>query len=191
MFTPTREPGPHPPRGALARYLAAWLAAAALLVAGSVALLGRSETDDTAAIVPLRQTELTRAADIAHCALRRPLGNERLAPPVDAPPGTHAAAAGIYDEPLAAAPLGGAARRGIVVIHYGPGITDDALEMLNTLQRGAPNGTIVTPSGAGTRYALAATAFRRLLGCPQVDERALEAVRLFHGRYMGRGPAAG
>jgi hypothetical protein len=38
------------------------------------------------------------------------------------------------------------------------------------------------------RYEIAATAYRHLLGCEQLTDAALEALRLFRGRYLGTGP---
>ena len=53
-----------------------------------------------------------------------------------------------------------------------------------------PAGTILAPNGTRMPYALAVTAYRRLLGCPRVTPATLDAVQLFRGRFVGGGPEA-
>jgi hypothetical protein len=37
-------------------------------------------------------------------------------------------------------------------------------------------------------FEVAATAYRRLLGCPRATDAAMEAALLFRGRFLGSGP---
>jgi hypothetical protein len=95
---------------------------------------------------------------------------------------------GVYEEPPGGEALTAAMRRGIVVIQYRPGLGDSQREELHILQKALPQGTVVTPNDTAMPFQLAATAYRRLLGCRRYSADALEAVRLFQGRYLGRGP---
>jgi hypothetical protein len=47
---------------------------------------------------------------------------------------------------------------------------------------------IVTPDRTGMRYAVAATAWGRLLGCPRVSGAALLAIQAFVARYAAHDP---
>ena len=38
------------------------------------------------------------------------------------------------------------------------------------------------------RYEVAVAAYRRLLGCTRFTDAAIDAIRLFRGRYIGIGP---
>lgn len=75
----------------------------------------------------------------------------------------------------------------MVVIHFRPELDGDRVDELKEVQQAAPNGTIVTPN-ATMAFEVAATAFRRLLGCPRASDASLEAALLFRGRFLGSGP---
>ncbi len=79
-------------------------------------------------------------------------------------------------------------RRGVVVISYREGLPSMLVAQLHVLQSAVPAGTIVTPNGTGMRFDVAAIAWGALLGCPRFNEGVIDAVRLFHGRHLGRGP---
>jgi hypothetical protein len=81
-----------------------------------------------------------------------------------------------------------ALRHGILVIHFRPGLEDERLDELREVQEAVPEGTIVTPNATAMPYEVAVTAYRRLLGCRQFTDATLDAVRLFHGRFVGSGP---
>jgi hypothetical protein len=171
--------------GAALRYAVAWLAAGAVVVVGLVAVLGTG--GDGGSLPPIQQIPLERAAQVANCTLRAGPETARLNPPADgragapAPPGT-------YDRPLPTADAIGALRQGLVVIQYRREVSADAVERLEALRAAVPPGTILAPNGTSMPYEVAATAWRRLLGCPRLDAAALDAVRLFRGRFIGTAP---
>jgi hypothetical protein len=136
----------------------------------------------------VREPQLADAAGQNRCQLRTAATGERLNPPVDGPAGVAPAKPGFYEEPVATAALTAALRHGIVVIQYRAGLSGGRLDALKTLQEAAPTGTIVAPNGTGMHFELAVTAYRRLLGCPRFTDRALDAVQLFRGRFVGSGP---
>jgi chloramphenicol 3-O-phosphotransferase len=84
--------------------------------------------------------------------------------------------------------LAAAVRRGLVVISYRAGLARKRVEQLRALQSVAPQGTIVTPDDARARGEILVAAYRRLLACPRFTDVALDALRLFRGRYIGIGP---
>jgi hypothetical protein len=79
-------------------------------------------------------------------------------------------------------------RHGIVVIQYRPGLSAGLLDVLTALQSAVPKGTIVAPNATRMPYEVAATAWRRVLGCPRLDATTIDAVRLFRGRFVGSTP---
>lgn len=171
-------------------YALAWLVAAAVAVGVVFAVFGGDDAD-TVSVPPVRETELPQAAGQGRCQLRAAAAGERLNPPVDGPHGVAPARPGFYEEPVASAALTAAVRHGIVVIQFRAGLDGERLDELKRLQEAAPTGTIVAPNDTGMRFELAVTAYRRLLGCPRFTERALDAVQLFRGRFVGSGPESG
>ncbi len=168
---------------ALLVYVVGWLGLGAALVFVVSALL-RGVEDDVA-LPPVRETELPLAATKAGCVLRS--GDQAGGdPPVSGPP-ADPAPAGVYDDPPGTTALVGALRRGIIVIQYRPEVADDQIEALRQLQAAVPRGTIVTPN-LEMRFALAVTGWHRLLGCRELSDGTIDAIRLFHGRYIGSGP---
>lgn len=182
----TERNGKRVRRRSVVRYVLAWAAGGALVALVLVTLLG-GQDDESSGLPPLRQTALADAARAARCELRGQVGRAGLNPPVDGSRGV-AARPGLYDSPPEIATLVAAVRRGIVVIHYRQGLDDTRVDQLRKLQPAVPAGTIVAPNGSGMRYEVAATAYRRLLGCPRFTDQAIDALRLFRGRYLGLGP---
>jgi hypothetical protein len=168
-------------------YAAAWLVAAAAIAVLAVVLLHGSDSQNVS-LPPVREMQLSSAAREARCKLvhagRR---GASLTPAVDGPTAIPAAP-GVYDQPPATAALIGALRRGVVVIQVGAAVPDGTVDRLADLQRALPEGTIVTRAEPGMPFAIAVTAYRRLLGCPRYTPRALDAVQLFRGRFVGTGP---
>jgi hypothetical protein len=80
-----------------------------------------------------------------------------------------------------------ALRRGVIVIHFSGDLGGERVDDLRRIQEAAPNGTIVTPNSTMS-FEVAATAYRRLLGCPRATDAAMEAALLFRGRFLGSGP---
>lgn len=54
-----------------------------------------------------------------------------------------------------------------------------------------PAGTVLAPGGPGMRSAVVARAYRHLLVCPRFGAHALDALRLFRGRFVGTAPGGG
>jgi hypothetical protein len=179
-----RPPAPAGARGLLV-YAVGWAVTGAVVALAVVSVLGGGD-DDEVALPPVRETELTRAATRAGCRLRDGGARAGERPVVD---GVAAAPsrAGFYDRRPPEPGLVGALRRGLVVISYRPSLDEDGREQLRALQQAAPSGTLVVPEER-MRFAVAVSAYRRLLGCPRLEPRALEAVQLFRGRYVGSGP---
>ena len=175
-------------RRALTLYVVGWLAAGAVVAAGLLLAVGSGdERNADVSLPPVRQTELRVAAASAGCVLRAGPSRRRDEPPVEGGPAPPAAAGYYESAPPAAARLVGAMRRGVVVISYRPDVAQEHRDRLRALQRAVPEGTIVAPD-AGMRFAIAVTAWRRLLGCRRIGAGTLDALRLFRGRFVGSGP---
>jgi hypothetical protein len=176
-------------RRGLLLYATVWLVAAAAVVGVVfVAFGGAGDRADTVSVPPLRETELGTAAGQSRCVLRRAEAGERLNPPVDGPAGGQAVKGGFYDRPVSAAQLTAAVRRGIIVIQFREGLSDQGMQALKHLQEAVPEGTVVAPNGTRMPYEIAVVAYRRLLGCPRLTAQAIDAVQLFRGRFIGSGP---
>lgn len=177
-------------RRALTLYVAGWLAAGTIAGAALLVAVGSGDGDGDGnadvSLPPVQQTDLRVAAVGAGCVLRAGPSRRRDEPPVDGGPAPPAAA-GYYDAAPPTARLVGAMRRGVVVISYRPDVAQEHRKRLRALQRAVPQGTIVAPN-AGMRFAIAVTAWRRLLGCRRIGAGTLDALRLFRGRFVGSGP---
>jgi hypothetical protein len=140
-----------------------------------------------AGLAPVREISLVEAVQHGGCRLRLSRRDAPVGRPVDGPAGVPAAPR-VYERPPAAARLTGALRRGVVVISYRPHLDDERIDELRALQRAVPAGTIVTPATGATRDEVTVSAYRRQLGCRRVSQPAIDAVRLFRGRFVGTGP---
>ncbi len=173
---------------AIGRYALAWVAAVGVAVALARIL---SDTPRTAR----GADPVTMAAQQAGCVLRTDAGGatardlDVMQPPTFGPP-AQPAATGVYTRAPRTAAVVGSLRRGTVVLQYRAGTPRRTVHDLRRLVALAPFASIVTPDGTGMRYAVAATAWGRLLGCPRVNRSTLGAVRAFATRYKGRGPDA-
>lgn len=185
MARSSHSPSPRSARRrALLRYTAAWAVTGAIIALGVVTVV--SGDDDEVRLPPVRQTELRQAARDAGCELRAGAVQRMGDPPV-AGPRARAAAPGFYEEAMSGPALVGAMRRGQVVVHYSRQLPEQERDLLKSVQRAVPEGTVVVPNDR-MRFALAVTAWRRLLGCARVGPGTLDAVRLFRGRFLGSGP---
>jgi hypothetical protein len=167
------------------RYALAWLAGGAATAALLVVLLAG---DDDVALPPVKQTKLEDAARSARCELRRASRTVIPDPPVDGPGGAAPLAAGVHEDPAPRQAIIAALRVGSIVVEYRPGLDETSVEQLEDLQLAVPEATIVVPGDGSLRYEVAVTAWRRLLACPDFDDEAIDALRLFRGRFIGRGP---
>lgn len=176
----------------MVRYALMWLVlgtVAALAIIAALGGGGAGEKDVT--LPPIRESDLESAAREAGCRLQRARRAERLNPPVDGPRGVAPARPGLYEQSPPVGALTAAARRGVIVIHYRTGLDETELDQLRALQGVVPSGTIVTPNATSMPFELAVVGYRRLLGCGRYSARAADAARLFHGRYLARGPESG
>lgn len=146
---------------------------------------------------------LARVAAAAGCELRTGLrdeGADHLAPGDPAPSyGTDPATSGDHDPvPIAdgayleAPPEPGlvhSLEHGRVVIHYDPGLPEPTQLALKGLFDDDPRGMLLVPDPE-MPYAVAATAWRRLLGCESAAGRAAlaEALVAFRDEFRGKGP---
>jgi hypothetical protein len=174
---------------AIGRYALAWTAAVALVALGAVSLLRAADGPRAAVAEPL---ELT--AERGGCVLRRDAAGaaarnlDVMQPPTFGPPATPAAA-GIYTRAPQTGAVVASLRRGMIVVQYRRGTPQGTVLALR--RERVPHASIVAPGATGMRYALAATAWGRLLGCPRITPGARAAVRAFAETYQGRGPDAG
>jgi hypothetical protein len=106
-------------------------------------------------------------------------------PPTFGPP-SRAPRPGVYSRPLPRRDLVGALRQGIVVLQYRRSVASRALGDLRAVADQDPRRTILAPDATRMPYAVAATAWRRLLGCRAVDGRVVRALQGFRDRYRGR-----
>lgn len=173
---------------AIARYGLICVAAGAAVTGLVLAIVRGVDRDREASLPPVRETQLVRAVQQGSCDLRRARGGERLRPSVDGPGTAAAAEPRFYEEAPPADRLAAALRAGVIVIYHRPGLADERLAQLRALQSVVPRGTIVTPDTSGMRYEVAVAAYRRRLGCMRFTDAAIDAIRLFRGRYIGIGP---
>ena len=81
-------------------------------------------------------------------------------------------------------------RAGVVVIEYRRGVDRTTVARLASIQRAAPNGTVLAPSAALRDDAISVSTFGRQLRCPSITARSFDALQLFRGRYVGSGPGS-
>ena len=172
-------------RGGVVRYATAWLVGGAVVAALLVAVLGG---DPEVSLPPVRETQLEDAARAARCELRRARARETLNPPVSGPRRGAPLRPGVYEDAERPEALVGALREGAIVVHYRADLPEERVEQLSELQLAVPDGTIVVPNRTRMRYQIAVTAWRHLLGCGRFTDATVDALRLFRGRFIGRGP---
>jgi len=158
------------------------------VVAGATLALIDGPDREKVEVPPVREIELGRAARLAGCELRRAPRGEALDPPVDGYGRDRAARAGYYENAPETGSLNAALRDGIVVIQFRDGLDDQSVDELRTIQEAVPAGTILTPNATGMPYEVVVTAYRRLLGCRELTDVAVDAIQLFRGRWIGSGP---
>jgi hypothetical protein len=167
-------------------YVTAWLVAAAVVIGLLLALFDDGSPDEVA-LPPVHQTELEQAARDAGCQLHRVSDGERVNPPVVGGIGAIPARPGVYEKSPGRSALVAALRNGVIVIEF-RGLDSEEVGLLRTVQEAIPTGTILTPNDTGMPFAVAVTSYRRVLGCPRLSRQSMEAIQLFRGRFVGRGP---
>jgi len=158
---------------------------------------------------PLRVGDLQASAEAAGCRLREDLPDEgaqhfsdeenepdwETNPPtsgdhygVPTEAGSGALADGAYAETPALSRAVHAMEHGRVVIHYSPDLPEDDQLAIKGIFDEDPNGMIMFPNPE-IPFAVATTAWRQLLGCPEFEgEATLDALRNFRDVHRGRGP---
>lgn len=174
---------------ALLPYLLVWVLGGAVVVAAVVTIGGGGR--ERVELPPVQATQLSSAARTAGCDLRRDTGRGHLNPPAAGPHRAVAAAPGVYDAAPPVDRVIAAARRGIITIQYREGVTRSERDQLEALQRTVPSGTIIAPNATGMPYRVAAVGWRNMLGCRRLSPPTIDALRLFRGRFIGRGPDGG
>ena len=180
-------------RWPVVRYAAVWLLGGCLAAALVVASL-RGTSD----AVPDERPPLAARptpSPVPGCVVRRDTGAAtpsavRVMQPPTVGPRATPASVGVHRRPPSPAALVGALRRGYVVVQYRPSLERDVVRTLEReFGRGTPP-TVVTPDGTGMRFAVAVTAWSRLLGCSSAEGDVLDAAQDFRRRYAGVGPDA-
>jgi hypothetical protein len=180
-----RDSRPRSTARTFAAYVAAW-AAVGSIVALVLLRVGGNEDEP---LPPVRQPELARAIRAGGCRLAVPArqaiadGGGLPAPGAAAP-----SEPGVYERPPPASALSAAVRRGTVVVRYRPGLDDEHVDQLESMQEGVPRGTILTPGAAQMRADVTVEAYFRALTCPRLTDVSLDALRLFRGRFLGSRP---
>ncbi len=172
----------------LATYVLSWVAAGAMTTAVVLVLLRSGDGPrraPTVTLPPVREIALVDAVRKSRCRLQR---SRRGSPLRAATARTQPAAPRIYNAAPATQTLNAATRRGIIVIQYHPQTPAKRIEQLRQLQRTVPHGTILAPATPTRRDALIVASYQRLLRCPQISDATLNALHLFRGRFIGRGP---
>ena len=153
------------------------------------------------ASVPERKiTELEPAARAAGCTLKTirsdgadqtsaPVGY-KTNPPTSGPhrPPPEWASDGVYERSPPAEKLVHSLEHGRVILQFRPSLPASTRGELKALFDEDAQRTILTPNNTGMPYAVAATAWRQLLGCPRGSPQAYDALRAFRTRYRDRGP---
>jgi uncharacterized protein DUF3105 len=150
---------------------------------------------------PSKGESLKKAAEKAECFLRQDLkeeGNKSLPPGSPEPkyetdPPTsgdhvetpHQQADGAYLTMPRAMDYVAALDHGRVAIHYAPDLTQETQEELKGLYDTMYGGTLLFPDDE-MNYAVAATAWTNVLGCPGYGKETLEAVRAFARESWGK-----
>ena len=174
-------------RSAALRYAATWVGGGVIVALALIVLIrligGPTEGVN---VPPVREPSLETAARHASCRLLGPR-DERPPEPPSHGFWTSPARPGIYGTAPPRQNIVAALRRGVVVIQYRPDVGTAEADSVRRLFDAVPEGTIVAENERLT-LPIAAAAWRRAIICPRITSSATDAVRLFRGRFLGRGP---
>jgi hypothetical protein len=141
---------------------------------------------------------LTHAAAAAGCTVRsfpsfareRASGHAsyRTNPPTSGPESRVPAADGIYDEPPSTARLVHSLARGRVILQFAPGTPAAVRGRLKALFHEDPRHLILTPNATNMPFEVAASAWRRYIGCDRASDAMLDALRDFRIAFRDRAP---
>jgi hypothetical protein len=77
---------------------------------------------------------------------------------------------------------------GRITIQFDPAVPDSVKGDLKALFDELQYHVILTPNETGMPFEVAATAWTRSLGCPQMNEQVFDAIRAFHADFVDQGP---
>jgi hypothetical protein len=157
---------------------------------------GSPDVYPKASIPPASDTSLTHAAAQAKCSLRtfrsygKATGSGRVSyrtnPPTSGASSSHAAADGIYDDPVSTTQVTRALENGRVIVQFAPEVSERLRGQLKTLVNEDPRHTILTANQTDMPFAIAASAWRHYVGCNTAGPAAFDALRDFRTAYRDR-----
>ncbi len=169
----------------------------------------RGKVTNGAKIPPARNKDLASAAKAAGCELKsppiegsthvtQPRVRYKTNPPTSGNHNPESSLDGIYAPANTPSPIHyvHALEHGRVEIQYRPGTPRDRVSQLETLASEPLNGkdaykVLLFQNNTGMSYAVAATAWGQLLGCPKFNDQVFDAVRDFRVKYVDKGPEVG
>jgi hypothetical protein len=79
---------------------------------------------------------------------------------------------------------------GRIEVQYKPGTPSSTVRQLEALLAEQSDGyhMLLFENTTDMRYAVAATAWTHLLGCPEMNDKVFDALRTFRARYIDKGP---
>jgi hypothetical protein len=79
---------------------------------------------------------------------------------------------------------------GRIEVQYKPGTPKHTVDQLEALLAEQDDGyhMLLFENTTGMPYAVAATAWTQLLGCPKMNDKVFDAIRAFRARYIDHGP---
>ena len=78
---------------------------------------------------------------------------------------------------------------GRINVQYKPGTSDEAVAQLEALLAESEGyHMLLFENSTGMKYAVAATAWTKAVGCPEMNEKVFDAIRTFRTRYVDKGP---
>jgi hypothetical protein len=173
---------------AVAGYAAAWVCLGAVAATLLILLLRGVDADG---LPPLRETSFLGAVHDGDCRILRPIGGHTGNPPAAGVARVAPTRPGVYAQAPSSDGLVAALRRGVVELHYGAAVSSSRVAQLRAMQAVVPRTTIVTPNATHMPFLVAAVGWREILGCRRFTDATLDALRLFRGRNIGRGPDVG
>lgn len=179
--------------------LAAFAIGISALSGGTGTGAGPSPEDFPQGSVPPRQiTDLRQAADAADCTIRsfedegrRHVGDDpsyRSSPPHSGDHARTPAEDGAYSEAPRTGAVVHALEHGRVAYWFRPGASARLRGALKALFDEDDRHVLLVPADAGMPFEVAASAWRKVLGCPDVTRDSVDALRAFRDAYRDQGP---
>lgn len=74
-------------------------------------------------------------------------------------------------------------------VQYKPGTSEETVDQLEALLAESEGyHMLLYENNTGMEYAVAATAWTRAIGCPEMNDKVFDALRTFRTRYVDKGP---